>query len=138
MALSPEVVKREREKIPQFEVSGTVGTSSFVRENGECIHTYESTLSTESQTTTFEYFVLVDICTTDTIYEIESKPFKKNKDLTLSLTQAEPHFMVTSELNSSTQESQSNTIIYIFGAVVLVVAAVSVIFFLRARASRKK
>ena len=100
MALSPETIAEELKNIPRFEVTGTITSSQLVKKDNECLHTYESTLQAEQEPITFLYTVLVDVCTTDSVFEIEERPFTKNTQVTLSLTEDEPHKLVSSDVHN--------------------------------------
>lgn len=123
MALDPITIKAEREKIPQIQVDGDITSSTFIKRDGGCTHTYQSKVDTGSEEISFNYEVLVDDCTTDSIYDIKSKPFVKNSNVTLSLTEKEPHYMVTSKTNF-VPESQDMPVAYFFGGILLLIVAV--------------
>ena len=109
MALDPLIIKEERAKIPQFQAEGNITSSKLIKEDNECLHTYESTINTGSEEISFDYSVLAGECVTDSIYDIEVKPFAKNTNVTLSLTAKEPYKMVTSKINFVTESSEIQT-----------------------------
>jgi len=127
MALDPETIKIEREKIPQFYSEGTIVSSALIKKGeNRCIDTYESFLNAGSEKIAFQYYVNgPSECDIDSIYDIEPEPFVKNVEVSLSLTQEKPHFMVASEV-SYTPESQSSSTVFIIGAALFFIVVLSI------------
>lgn len=99
MALDPGLIAEELEKIPRFDATGKIISTKLVEKNSKCLHTYESTLDTGSEQVVFSYNVLAGRCITDGIFEVEAKPFSKNTEATLNLTQSKPHQLVSSDVH---------------------------------------
>lgn len=126
MALSPSMIAEELQKIPRFEVAGTITSSKLVSKDNECLHSYESTLDTGAEEVVFSYSVLAAQCITDGVFEIEQKPFSKNTEVTLSLTQSVPHRLVASDVRDVPPITTSSTV-YAMSAVVLLLLVSAVI-----------
>lgn len=95
MALDPETIQKERSAIPQFKVTGTVGKSTLT-EHTECIDSYTTQVNTGIEKIPFQYYAFNgEICTSDPILDIAEHPFVENTKVDLSLTQKEPHKMVS-------------------------------------------
>lgn len=123
MALDPNTIQKEREKIPQVEVSGTVSASTLI-EHTECIDTYSSIVDAGTEKVDFQYSVLSGLCTTDSIYDIVPQPFAENANVRLSLSQNEPQVMVSGNVLYTPSPTQSFPIEYMFGGVILLVAGI--------------
>ena len=136
MALDPETIKMEREKIPQFQTEGTITSSTLVEKGHErCIDTYESTLENNLEKTSFQYQVIgPSDCTIDAIYDIRDEPFLKNTKVSLSLTQEKPYQMVSSEVIYSPNPPVSPMTYFVWGGIFLIVA-VLVIDFIKKRST---
>ncbi len=128
MALDPETIKTEREKIPQFQVEGTIMSSTLTEKGPDrCIDTYKSTLDNSSTKISFQYQVTgPSVCTIDAIYDIEPEPFAKNTKVSLNLTQVEPYQMVSSEI-IYTPEPQVSPTTYLVSAALFLIVAVLII-----------
>lgn len=137
MALDPLTIKEGRGKISQFQVDGTITSSKLIKKDNECLHTYQSKIDNGSEEISFNYAVLVNDCTTDSIYSIKSKPFVKNSNVTLSLTEKEPHYMVTSKTNFE-PESQNIPVPYIIGSALFLIVIIFTIWFLYKKGHKNK
>ncbi len=95
MALDPETIQRERSAIPQFKVTGTVGKSTLT-EHTQCINTYTTQVNTGIEKISFQYHAFTGGgCPMDPIVDVVEQPFAENTKVDLSLTQKEPHEMVS-------------------------------------------
>jgi len=122
MALDSTTIQEEREKIDQVQVTGILRESDLIEHIG-CIDTYSTTVYTGEEKVDFQYSVLSGVCTTDSIYDIAEQPFAENTTVRLSLTQEEPHIMMSGDvLFDPTSFSSLNYIL--FGALFLMVGIV--------------
>lgn len=96
MALDPQTIREEREKIPQFHIEGKILSSELKEKDHQgCIDKYESVLYDGIERITFQYNVTGPAaCIIDGIYDIETKPFEKDTGVYVSLTKTEPHIMI--------------------------------------------
>lgn len=124
MALDPETIKKEREKIPQIKAEGNLSKSKLI-EHSDCIDKYASVVDTGTEKIPFEYSVLSGMCTTDSVHDILDQPFAENANVRLKLTEAEPHFLVTGDVFFTSPVSQTLPITHIsVGALFLIVGIV--------------
>ena len=135
MALDPQTIKEQREQTPQFQVDGDITSTSLFKRDNECLNTYQSKVDTGTEEISFNYVVLVNDCTTDSIYDIKSKPFIKGSNVTLTLTESEPHYMITSKTNY-VPEIQNTPVPFIIISVILLAVVILAIVFRRGKRER--
>lgn len=124
MALDPGLIAEELEKIPRFDATGKIISTKFVEKDGPCLRKYESTLDTGSEQIVFYYNVLVRTCITDGIFEIRVKRFLRNTEATLTLTQSEPHQLVSSYVRSVPFFTRTTTSYVLSAAILLILVRV--------------
>ena len=126
MALDPETIKTERAKIQEINVSGIIGESTLI-DHTECIDHYESSIDTEVNQIDFSYSVHSGMCSTDSINDIVLQPFAEGANAKLSLTEAEPHAMVSGTVlytEAPDPEPSLNTTYLLGGAIILAIGMI--------------
>lgn len=126
MALDPETIQKERDVIPQMEVTGTVGKSVLV-EHTDCIDTYTTHINTGVEKINFQYNSLTgEPCTIDAIFDIQEHPFAENTKVHLSLSQNEPHIMVTSDVLITPKSTASLPTNAVLGAALFFIVGITI------------
>lgn len=95
MLAFPEELKKMQKEIPQFQVEGTI-LSSTLKDGSNCMHHYESVIKTSSEEISFTYTVSMPRCFVDSLYDyLSDDPFQENAYIQVNLTNEIPHRLIS-------------------------------------------